>query len=572
MTRNTQRVPLRAMIGPIAGLARAGALVLAGALLIEACVLMAPLMLRIIIDRAVGAEQWDLLYALPLVFVALALVHGMLVLGRGRSLLGFSERLNMGWLSNLFDRLMQLRMSYFESRGVGAIAAKFWSVSYMQRVLTAAFLEGILDGALAIFGLALLVVVAPRVAAVACICIVAYAAARAALYRVQFRADAARSGLAITQQSYLWETVSGIQSVRLAVAEDSRKTLWFSELGKLMDADRAFQNVDGATRALAGFLTTACRLGAVVVLAPALASKSISAGTLVAAIAYADLLVLRAVTLADKLTAFRLLDVHRDKLQELLLEPTVAADPDPNGRAFDATRAKLELRDATLSVAGGRALVTGADFVAEPGSCVVIVGPSGGGKTTLLKALLGLVDFQAGQCLVDGVPMSRVARRQYYRSVATVLREDRLFNTTILANIRFGSPDASEDWAIQCARDVGLHDYIASLPDGYLTTIKDDGSHVSAGQRQRLLIARALCRRPSFLFLDEATSHLDPASEQGIVELIGRLPATRIVVSHRPAPLFIADRVYRLEHGRLEPDGAVRFHPAAPVEGAAASC
>ena len=180
MTPNTRRVPLGSMIGPIAGLARAGALVLVGALLIEGCVLMAPLMLRIIIDRAVGAEQWDLLYALPLVFVALALVQGMLVLGRSRSLLGFSERLNMGWLSNLFDRLMQLRMSYFESRGVGAIAAKFWSVSYMQRVLTAAFLEGILDGALAIFGLALLVLVAQRVAAVACICILAYAAARAA--------------------------------------------------------------------------------------------------------------------------------------------------------------------------------------------------------------------------------------------------------------------------------------------------------------------------------------------------------------------------------------------------------
>lgn len=560
MTDQSQRIPITQMIGPVKGLLRAALMVTAAALAIEVCVLAAPLFLRIVIDRVMLSHQLDLLCVVPLVFLVLALSQGILAVGRARAIFAFSERLNHGWMSNLFDRLMRLPISYFELRGAGAISAKFWSVSYMQRVLTAAFLEGVLDGLLAILGGVLLIFIAPLAAVVATTAIFIYLAFRIMLYPKQLSAEIARSALAITQQSYLWETVSGIVTVRIGRLESLRKKIWFAELDKLFRSDEKFQMSEGAIRAAYVFLLSASRISVILLTWPQLTSGSISVGLLVAIVVYADLLLNRSFVLIDKLVAFRLLDVHRDKMQELVTEETVDADS-VSTRVKDripASMATLHLHGIALSTPTGEILISSGELFAKAGECIVIVGPSGAGKTTLLKAMLGLIDFDSGDYRLAGEDLRTIGTRRLFSSVATVLREDRLFNTSIFENIRLGADQADRNWAVSCARAVGLHEYILGLSDGYDTVIKDDGSHLSAGQRQRLLIARAICRRPSILFLDEATSHLDPKSEQDITRLIGSLDATKVLVSHRPAPLEIADRVYRLEDTTLALDRAFK--------------
>lgn len=142
-------------------------------------------------------------------------------------------------------------------------------------------------------------------------------------------------------------------------------------------------------------------------------------------------------------------------------------------------------------------------------------------------------------------------RSSFYGKLSAVLREDRVFFASIAENVSLGARRPDLSWVEQCCRDVDLHDEIVRLPEGYDTVIKDDGAVLSAGQRQRLLLARAFYRRPALLFLDEATSNLDPQREWSIVECLREMPATRIIVTHREAPLSIADRVYEFRDGTL---------------------
>ncbi|OAX53488.1 peptidase domain-containing ABC transporter [Xanthomonas graminis] len=546
-----KRLSIGAIIGPIEGVGKVAGLIVATALLVEICVLMTPMMLRIIIDRAIDLGDADLIVSILAIFVVIAVSQGLLTYGRSRMLMTFSQRLNQSWLSNLFDRMMALPLVFFEARGVFTIAAKFWSVSHMQRVLTGAFLEGILDGLLAVLGLVLLAYLAPVGALAAAAAMLLYGLFRAAIYRRQFQADAERSALGVSQQANLWETIAGIQTVRLSACEGERKQRWFSELHKQFRVDHVFQEAESSSRSMAGLLTTSARIAIVLILMEAVLAKKVTVGGLIATVAYSELFLSRAFILIDKLVAYRLLDVHRDKMQELLVEPLEVSDATRPPLAVHAGNASIELRGACLTVGGSRDLLVDGVLHARPGECIAIVGPSGAGKTSLTKALLGLIEFRSGTLEVAGVPIAQVRRRDYYAATATVLREDRLFYGTILDNIRMTARDADREWIVRCAADVGLHDYIQSLTDGYNTVIKDDGGHLSAGQRQRLLIARALCRRPLFLFLDEATSHLDPASEATVVELVKKLKATCIIVSHRPGPVELADRVYSLNEGKI---------------------
>lgn len=545
------KVPLRVVVGEVNGVWSRTLLVLVAALLLEVCQLVSPLMLRLVVDKVVFHESSRLIIELCCLFLVFGLLQSVFVAGRGSAILSLSERLNSSWLSNLFDRAMALPISYFENRGVTNVASKFWSVSYMQRMLTAAFLEGVLDGIMAIMAVALVIYLAPTVGGLVVISMVLYALFRGLTYRAQYNADVDKADLALSQQSYLWETISAIQTVRLNLYEARRKNLWFGELGKLFRADFHFQIIESRSRAVLVGITTLTRVAVITVLATGVLDGGMSIGALVAVVAYCEMCMSRGSALVERLVAFKLLDVHRAKVDELVVAPE-----DPLGRENQRAegsfpRGGLELIDAKISVGKGHYLVRGANLRVAPGECIGIVGPSGAGKSTLIRAMLGLVPLTDGALLIDGKDIRCINRSEYWEAIGTVLSSDKIFRASVLENVRLAS-GASEEWVIECVRGVGLHDAIMRLPEGYLTLIKDEDVRLSAGERQRLLIARALCRKPRYLFLDEATSNLDVVSEHLVIEKLRALSVTMILVSHRPSPLSLADRVYQLSGGVLE--------------------
>jgi ATP-binding cassette, subfamily B, bacterial CvaB/MchF/RaxB len=183
----------------------------------------------------------------------------------------------------------------------------------------------------------------------------------------------------------------------------------------------------------------------------------------------------------------------------------------------------------------------------EPGEFVVIAGPSGAGKTTLAKVMLGLLEPTGGEVVIDGTPLSMLGVQAYREHVAAVMQDDHLISGSIADNICFFDPAFDMEWMIECARRAGIHDEIMAMPMTYNSLIGDMGSSLSGGQKQRVLLARALYRRPKILLLDEGTAHLDVEMERRINDTLRQLEITRVAVAHRPETIRAADRVFSLE-------------------------
>jgi ATP-binding cassette subfamily B protein RaxB len=181
-----------------------------------------------------------------------------------------------------------------------------------------------------------------------------------------------------------------------------------------------------------------------------------------------------------------------------------------------------------------------------PGSCIALTGPSGAGKTTLLKILMGLIPPGEGAVLADGVDLRSLGPASYRAQIAGVLQDDGLFAGSIAENIAGFDDHPDQDRILAAAARAAILDDIRRMPMGLETLVGDMGSTLSGGQKQRVMLARALYKRPRILFLDEATSHLDEATEAVIAASLRALSMTRIVIAHRPATIAHADRVVRI--------------------------
>jgi len=237
-----------------------------------------------------------------------------------------------------------------------------------------------------------------------------------------------------------------------------------------------------------------------------------------------------------------------------------AAAEQPGDRALPATlRNGIELRDVAFSYRGEdrREVLRGIDLAIPAGRTTAIVGPSGGGKSTLVDLLIGLVPPDRGSVSVDGAALDGTTRRVWRRQVAFVPQDVFLFHDTVRENLLVARADADEA-ALWEALSAASAEFVHDLPDGLDTVVGDRGSRLSGGERQRLALARALLRRPALLVLDEATSNLDAANEARVQEAVARLHGrtTLVVVAHRLATVRDADTIHVLVDGRVHESGS----------------
>ena len=257
----------------------------------------------------------------------------------------------------------------------------------------------------------------------------------------------------------------------------------------------------------------------------------------------------KASALVEKALEFRLLELHLERLSDIALTPRERGHDRPLAYATPI-RGGIELRDVSFRYAETeRFVLENVSLKVEPGRFVTIMGPSGGGKTTLLKIMLGLLEPTSGEVLVDGVPLQTVGVRVYREQVAAVMQDDQLLSGSISDNITFFDPGFDQERMVMCAQMAGVHEEILAMPMAYNSLVGDMGSSLSGGQKQRVLLARALYKGPKILFLDEGTAHLDVDNERQINERLRRLDITRISVAHRPEMMSGADSVLRIGTG-----------------------
>ena len=553
-----QTVTLRQLLGRVTGLKRSLMQIFLLAFALEAFMLLSPFFMQWVVDGVLVSADRDLLVTLGLGFGLLVLIQVGTGAIRSWAVLYLSATLNLQWLANVFAHLMRLPMPWFEKRHTGDVMSRFGAVQQIQQTLTTHFIEAVLDGLLVVLTLAMMWVYSATLTAIAVGCVVIYALLRWAFFRPLREATEEAIVFDAKKSSHFLESLRGVQSIKLFNRQEDRQAQFMNRVVDAMNAHIVTRKLDLVFSVSHKLVFGLERIAVVWVGALLVLDRSFSVGMLFAFFAYKEQFALRVSGLIDKVVELKMLKLQGERLADIVLtapEEEVLVPARATSSASSASALSLELRGVGFRYSeSDPILLRNLNVLIEPGESVAIVGPSGCGKTTLLKLMLGIHAPQRGEILVGGVPLKQLGLRAWRESFATVMQDDQLFAGSISDNISFFDPQFDAAWVEECARVASVNDDIEAMPMGYHTLIGDMGTSISGGQKQRLLLARALYKRPQFLFLDEATSALDVDRERLVNLAVRQLNITRVIVAHRPETIASAGRVIVLSEGRIAQD------------------
>jgi ATP-binding cassette subfamily B protein RaxB len=547
-----RRIRMRDLMGPVAGLARSLAQVFVLAIALQSVAIVSPFYMQWAVDGAVVSADRDLLTVLGLGFLMLAVIQVALTALRSWIVLYLSTTLNLQWLANVFSHLLRLPVSYFEKRHLGDVVSRFGAVTTIQRALTSSFVEAIIDGVMAIATLAMMAIYSAALTLVALAAVALYGILRWIFYEPLKRATEEHIVHSAKQQSHFLETVRGVQSIKLFGRQEERRSRWLNLVVDAVNQDLATQKLGLGFRSANSLVFGVERIAIVWLGALLVLDSAFSVGMLLAFISYKDQFSARVAGLIDKMIELRMLSLQGERLADIVLTAPEAESP---AAPPDDVDASLEVRELSFRYSDMEPFVLlSCSFTVPPGESVAVVGPSGGGKTTLVKLMLGLLAPTDGKIFAGGVDIQKLGIDRYRKLVGTVMQDDQLFAGSIADNISFFDPAPDQAAVEHFARLAAVHDDIAAMPMAYNTLIGDMGAALSGGQKQRILLARALYKRPRILFLDEATSALDVHKERAVNDAIRSLRLTRIIIAHRPETIASAERVIVLQGGKVTQD------------------
>ncbi|AEC50966.1 ABC transporter, ATP-binding protein [Pyrococcus sp. NA2] len=351
-------------------------------------------------------------------------------------------------------------------------------------------------------------------------------------------------------------SIAGIKTIKALSIEDSIQDKFSRENDKLYSF-----NVDAvritALYGNASFLVLGLAMSAMLYYGGrAIIENTLTVGELVAFLTYM-------LTMMWPLRAlgFTIGDIQRSlaaasRLFEVIDSAPKVIDP-PDAIEIENPRGEIEFRDVWFTYHTGRTVLKGVSFKVNPGEKVLITGPPGSGKSSILKLIAKFYEPDKGKVLIDGIDVRKIKTESIRRIVAYVPQEPFIFNRSIKENIALAKPDASLEEIVKAARIAKIHDFISSLPNGYETIVGEKGITLSGGQRQRIALARALLLNPKIILLDDPVSNLDAETEKRLVEDLKEIlkNKTAIIVSQRLSLVKLVDRVIVLKDGKIVEEG-----------------
>ncbi|MFF8861062.1 NHLP bacteriocin export ABC transporter permease/ATPase subunit [Streptomyces sp. NPDC015139] len=504
-----------------------------------------------VLGEYVPRAQTGLIVQVCLAVMVSGLVAAAFTLLENLSILRLEGRIEAALQPAVWDRLLRLPTRFFTERSTGELASAAMGISAVRRLLAGVgpvVAQSATIGAMNL-GLLFWYSVPMAMAAIGMLVVIAAVFLGLGLWQVRWQRRLVVLGNKLNNQAF--QTLRGLPKLRVAAAENYAYAAWAREFARSRELQQKVGRIKNLTTVLGAVYLPVCTLLMFMLLA----------GPARGAMSAADFLtfntsvtmVLTAVTqltgsFVSAVAALPLFEEIRPVLDATPEVRTASTRPGPLSGALEARRLSFRYAD------DGPLVLDDVSFAVRPGEFVAIVGPSGCGKSTLLRLLIGFDRPVSGSVLYDGQDLAALDRSAVRRQCGVVLQHAQPFTGSILDVICGAEPYTPEE-AMAAAEMAGLAEDIKRMPMGLHTIVAGNGA-ISGGQRQRLMIAQALVRRPRLLFFDEATSALDNDTQRIVIDSTRKLNATRVVIAHRLSTVLDADRVIVMEDGKVVQHGS----------------
>jgi ATP-binding cassette subfamily C protein len=513
--------------------------------------LMTPIAAQAIFTTAVPQGDRSQVLGITLVLLGAALGTATAYLVQGLALLRIEARASTGTQAAVIDRLLNLPASFFRRYTAGDLGARALAVDTIRQTFTTSVTAALVSLIVALFNVAYVLTLDVGLGLLTIGLLVGAVAVLALLVRRQIPAQRRLQAALGEMQAVALQILGAVPKLRVARAEDRAFARWGAALGRMKEAFVATQRVF----AMLGAFTAAWQalaIALVLLVIGEVPSANLSAGQFVAFTTAFSTTAAAILGLVGVLSATSQSAVLWERAR-----PIVASAPEVRSGGVDPgeLRGAIDVAHVSFRYGGeGPPVLEDVSLAAAPGEFVAIVGPSGAGKSTVLRLLLGFERPETGTVSYDGQSLAELDARAVRRQLGVVIQNARILAGSIFQNI-VGAANLSLDDAWRAAHVAGIADDIERMPMGMHTFISDAAAAFSGGQRQRLLIARAVVGRPRVLLFDEATSALDNRTQAAVSAALDELQATRVVIAHRLSTIQHADRIVVLESGSVVEEG-----------------
>lgn len=515
-------------------------------LLLQVLALLSPLYLQLVIDQGVGKGDMNLLPLLALLFFIVMASRAVVGYFRGLLSMQFSNSLGFQMLGNNFDHLMRLPLGFFERREMGDIVSRFSALENIKQLLTQEMITIVVDGLFSSLTLLLLFLYSPLLAAVAFMFMALFVGLRLICIPVEKQRRQETLITGARQQSRFMESIRSIITTKNYALEQQRVNDWQGLYAGYLNSSYHLGHLQLSVGTLQSLLFGIDNLLTLYLGALAVGAGELTIGQLMSFIFLKQHFTSAVTAMLPKLTELGLVSLELERVADISMQPPESSGQEEN-LLRHSLRGAIRVTDLSFRYADSDPLlINKLSFSVAAGNSMAITGRSGCGKSTLLKLLLGLERAESGEIRIDDIPLPELGIRNYRRQVAVIMHNEGLLAGDLAYNIRLQhGVDDPERLRAACER-AGVWELIRRLPLGFSTQVGEMGNCFSAGQVQRLLLARAFYREPDILILDEALSHLGQAAAEAMFTAMCQPGITVLLVTHNSALASLADACIEL--------------------------